>query len=136
LDFGFPSWDEPLPPSLMFLQSCLALVEAEAQPLLTRGAVAVIGTSTRTFAASGGACSMAFFDGLLYDDQTLGGALRQAKNFLLASTLLKEKRLGKAAARKGASLRAAWAFTLWGDPTLRLPAPQRPDSVRTPVRHE
>lgn len=135
-DFALPSWDEPLPPSFVFLQSCLALKDYKAQPLLSRGAIGVVGSSTRTYSASGGACSLAFFDALLYDDETLGGALRQAKNFLLAYALLKEKRLGKDATRTGANLRAAWAFTLWGDPMLRLPRPALPDDARPAVRHE
>src|SRR5262249_50707304 len=135
-DYDFPSWDEPLPSSLVFLQSCLALTEGKAGPLLGRGAVGVIGTSTRTYSGSGGACSLAFFNALLYDGQSVGGALRQAKNFLLAYALLKENRLGKDATRTGATLRAAWAFPLWGDPTLRLPPPDRPASARPAVRHE
>jgi hypothetical protein len=137
-DWEFPSWDEPLPPSFVFLQSCLALTGEKVGPLLSRGAVAVIGSSTRTYSASGGACSLAFFDGVLYDEQTVGGALRQSKNFLLAYARLKEKRLGKEAMRTGANLRAAWAFTLWGDPTLKLPAPPVSGSGRAlpPVRHE
>jgi hypothetical protein len=98
--------------------------------------VAVIGSSTRTYSGSGGACSLAFFDALLYDGQSLGGSLRQAKNFLLALVLLKEQRLGQDAARKGAGLRSAWAFSLWGDPTLRLPAPDRRADAPLAVRHE
>ncbi len=135
-DWEFPDWDEPLPNSLVFLQSCLALKEWKVQPLMTRGAVGVIGSSTRTYSASGGACSLAFFNSLLYDEQTLGGSLRQAKNFLLTYALFKEKRLGKDATRTGANLRAAWAFTLWGDPTLKLPAPERPKNALPPIRHE
>ena len=53
-----------------------------------------------------------------------------------AETLLKQKRLGKGATRTGANVRAAWAFTLWGDPTLRLPSPPRPDDALTGVQHE
>jgi hypothetical protein len=136
IDYAFPTWDEPLPPALVFLQSCLALKESKAGPLLNRGAVGVVGSSTRTYSASGGACSLAFFDALLYDGESLGGALRQSKNFLLAYALLKEKRLGKDATRAGANLRSAWAFTLWGDPTLRLPRPTTPPDARPPVRHE
>jgi hypothetical protein len=135
-DWSFPEWDEPLPPSLVFLQSCLALQEWKAQPVLQRGAVGVLGSSTRTYSASGGACSLAFFDALLYDRQSLGGALRQAKNFLTVYARLKEKRLGKDARRTGANLRASWAFTLWGDPTLRLPLPEPPEDALAPVRHE
>ncbi len=136
VDYGFARWDEPLPPAFVFLQSCLALKESKAGPLLSRGAVGVVGSSTRTYSASGGACSLAFFDALLYDGESLGGALRQSKNFLLAYSLLKEKRLGGEATRAGANLRSAWAFTLWGDPTLRLPRPEPPADARPPVRHE
>src|SRR5205085_4438313 len=125
---------EPMPPAFVFLQSCLALKEPKVQRLLSRGAVGVVGTSTRTYSGSGGACSLAFFNALLYDDQTLGGSLRQAKNFLLAYSLLKEKRLGEKAQLAGINLRSAWAFTLWGDPTLRLPRPEPPPDARAPIR--
>jgi hypothetical protein len=135
-DWSFPDWDEPLPPSLVFLQSCLALQDWKALPVLQRGAVGVLGSSTRTYSASGGACSLAFFDALLYDRQSLGGALRQAKNFLTVYARLKEKRLGKDAHRTGANLRSAWAFTLWGDPTLHLPLPAPPDDALAAVGHE
>jgi hypothetical protein len=134
-DWRFAAWDEPLPPSLVFLQSCLALADWKVQPLLSRGSVGVIGTSTRTYSASGGACSLAFFNALLYDGKPVGASLRQAKNFLLLYALLKEKRLGADARRTGANLRAAWAFTLWGDPTLVLPAPPRPGNALPAVRH-
>ncbi len=135
-EWGMPDWDETLPGTFVFLQSCLALQEAKAQPLIHRGAIGIVGSSTRTFSASGGAMSLAFFDALMYDQQTVGGALRQAKNFLLAYSLLKEKRLGLGAHRLGANQRAAWSFSLWGDPTLSLPAPEQPEGRRPPVRHE
>jgi hypothetical protein len=134
-EYGFSKWEEPLRPSLVFLQSCLALTESKAGPLLERGAVAVVGSSTRIYSATGGAFSLAFFDGLLYDGQSLGGSLRQAKNFLLAYTLLKEKRLANGARMNGANLRSAWAFTLWGDPTLKLPIPKPPADALPAVRH-
>jgi hypothetical protein len=118
-DWGYPRWAETTPPQLVVLQSCLALEEAKVLPILARGGIGVVGTSTRMYSGSGGASSLAFFDALAHDDQSLGGALRQAKNFLLAYAQLKEQRL-EAASRTGANVRAAWAFTLWGDPTFRL----------------
>lgn len=133
-DYGVPQWTEPLQPSLVFLQSCLTLTEAEALPFLRRGAVAVIGAPTRTYSASGGAFTLAYFDALAYEQQSLGGALRQAKNFLLAYAELKDKRLGTAAKLGGASIRSAWAFTLWGDPTLKLPAAKPPQNALASVR--
>jgi hypothetical protein len=135
-DYGFTTWDEPLPPSLVFLQSCKGLFESKALPLLSRGAIGVVGSSTRIYSASGGACSLAFFDALLYENRSVGAALRQAKNFLLAYSVLKEKRIGKDAHKIGANLRAAWAFTLWGDPTLELPRPVAPADARPVVRHQ
>ena len=56
--------------------------------------MAVVGSSTRIYSATGGAFTLAYFDALLYDGQSLGGALRQAKNFLLVYALLKEKLSG------------------------------------------
>lgn len=135
-DYAFPEWNEPLRPSFMFLQSCLVLTEEKALPLLHRGAVGIVGSSTRTYSASGGAFSLAYFDALLYDGQSLGGSLRHAKNFLIAYLRLKEKRLGKEARLLGANLRSAWAFTLWGDPALHLPVPVTADHDRPPVRHQ
>jgi hypothetical protein len=135
-DYGLPNWPEPLSPSLIFLQSCLALCEEDALPLLGRGAVAVVGSSSRTYSASGGACSLAFFDSLLYEDQSVGASLRHAKNFLLAYGLLKEKRLGGDTKLRGASIRSAWAFSLWGDPTMKVPHPTKPAEGLLTVHHE
>ncbi len=133
-DYEVQTWDEPTRPSLVFLQSCLALKEDEAGPMLLRGAAAVIGSPTRMYSGSGGACSLAFFDALLYDGQSVGGALRQSKNFLVAYSLLKEKMLTKPSPHGGAGLRAAEAFSLWGDPTMHLPRPETPDDALPPVR--
>jgi hypothetical protein len=135
-DFGLPNWTEPMGPTLVFLQSCLALNEEETRSLLSRGAIGIVGSSTRTYSASGGAISLAFFDALLYERQTLGGALRQAKNFLLTYRLLKEKRLGEGAKLSGANLRSSWAFTLWGDPTVQLAHPAPPHEARAAIHHE
>jgi hypothetical protein len=132
-EWGFTGWDEPIGPSFVFLQSCLALMEPKVQPLLARGAVGVLGTSTRTYSGSGGAFSLAYLDAVAYEGQSLGGALRQAKNFLVVYSMLKKQRLGEGATRLGANQRAAWSFTLWGDPTFHLPRPaERPKEA---VRH-
>lgn len=136
-EWGFSSWDEPLRPSFIFLQSCLALTEEKVSPLFDRGAIAVLGSSSRIYSATGGAFSLAYLDALLYEGESLGGALRQSKNFLLAYSMLKEKRLGAQARMSGANIRSAWAFTLWGDPGLTLPAPaapENPNAVRSYVR--
>jgi hypothetical protein len=135
--YGFASWNEPLRPALIFLQSCLALHDHKAQPLLERGAVGVVGSSTRIYSATGGAFSLAYFNALLYDGQSLGGSLRHAKNFLAAYAQLKERRLGDDARMTAANLRSSWAFTLWGDPAVRLPQLERLADASSPhVRHE
>jgi hypothetical protein len=72
---------------------------------------------------------------LLYAEPSLGGSLRQAKNFMLAFARLKERRLGTEAKLGGANVRAAWAFTLWGDPTVQLPRPVRPAEALPAVKH-
>lgn len=131
---GVAQWPEPLAPSVVLLQTCLALTESEAQPFLRRGAVAVVGSPARTYSASGAALTLAFFNALSYDGQSVGQALRQAKNFLLAYAQLKEARMGPAAELGGASRRSAWSFTLWGDPTTRLPAPPFPHNRRPAIR--
>src|SRR5262245_62091460 len=105
------------------------------QRLPSRGGLAVVGTSTRTCSGSGGAFSLAYVNALVYEGRSLGGSLRSAKNFLLAYAALKEKRLGDQASRTGANLRAAWAFSLWGDPTFQPPRPPAPDAARAPTRH-
>jgi len=133
--YGVHQWPEPLKPSLVFLQSCLALAEPKAHPFLQRGAVAVVGSSTRTYSGSGGAFSLAFFDTLLYEDQTLGASLRQAKNFMLAFAELKKRRFGEESKLGGANIRSAWAFTLWGDPTIKMPRPVVPEEAVAPVKH-
>ena len=135
-EYGLPTWTEPLPPALVVLQSCLALNESKALPLLQRGGIGVIGSSTRIYSASGGAFTLAFFDALMYENESVGSSLRNAKNFLLAYSLLKEKRLGKEAKLGAANLRSAWAFSLWGDPTLHLPAPAAPDDALPAVQHK
>src|SRR5205823_606566 len=66
-DYCLPEWTEPLEPSLLFIQSCLALKDYKAQPLIERGALCVVGSSTRIYSASGGAFALCFFDALLYD---------------------------------------------------------------------
>src|SRR5262249_34664455 len=98
--------------------------------------VGTVGATSRTFSASGGAFTLAYFDALLYDEQSLGGSLRQAKNFLIAYAKLKEKRLGESSKLGGANVRSAWAFALWGDPTLQLPRTDPPANALPAVRAE
>ena len=100
--------------------SCKAasrLTEDKTGHLFERGAIAVVGSSSRIYSATGGAFSLGYLDAVLYDGQSLGGGLRSAKNFLLAYGQLKDKRL-ETVKLGGANQRSAWAFTLWGDPVV------------------
>jgi len=135
-NYEMPKWKEPLRPSIIFLQSCLALNAAEAGLLFDRGAIAVMGSPNRTYSGSGGAFSLGFFDALAYDGRSTGASVRHAKNFLLLYAALKEKRLGEAAKLGGANRRAAWTFTYWGDPTLKLPRPMPREDALTPLKYE
>jgi hypothetical protein len=134
--YEMPKWTEPLRPSLVFLQSCLALNPPEAALLLDRGAAAVVGTPNRTYSGSGGALTLAFFDSLAYDGRTAGAAMRHARNFLLCYADLKAKRLGDGAKLGGANKRAAWTFTVWGDPALKMPKPVPPPDALPALKCE
>jgi len=81
-EYGVHEWTEPLRPALVFLQSCLALTERQgANPFLQRGAIAVVGSSTRTYSGSGGACALAFLTPCTTTAPLWAGSLRHAKNF-------------------------------------------------------
>ena len=54
-DYEFPAWDEPTRPSLVFLQSCLALKEDEAGPMLRRGVLVVTGRDGADYRRHNGA---------------------------------------------------------------------------------
>lgn len=135
-NFEMLKWTEPLRPSIIFLQSCLALNPPEAGLLFDRGAIAVMGSPNRTYSGSGGAFSLGFFDALAYEGRSTGAAVRHSKNFLLMYAALKEKRLGENAKLGGANRRAAWTFTYWGDPTLKLPKPRPGKDALTPLKYE
>lgn len=134
-DYEVQRWPEPLRPSLIFLQSCLALTDDKAHPFLERGAVAVLGSPSRNYSASGGAFALAFTSALVYERQSVGEAVRHARNFLLCFSQLKQGRLDGGSQLGGANLRSMWGFALWGDPLLRLPAPPHGPAL-PPVRHE
>jgi len=102
-----------LPPSLFLLQGCFTLREAETLNLLQSGAAGAVGATSNMFSASGGAFASVFLDAML-SRRDAGSSLMVARNYLLALTLLKEKRGHQQA---GKPLRAAMTFSLLGDPT-------------------
>jgi hypothetical protein len=101
---------------LMILQSCHSLDDS-ASEILTSGTIGMLGSATNIHSSSGSALVKAFCDGLLYRDQTMGEALREARNYLLCVSALKTARGHKEQAKV---LRVAYGFHLWGDPESKV----------------
>jgi hypothetical protein len=104
-------------PEVVVLQGCHTFDRSDPFILMEKGTVALLGSSTAIYSAPGSALARAFFDALLYERADLGTAARNARNFALALAQLQRMR-GHGDWRK--TYRAALAFSLWGDPTLRL----------------
>jgi len=117
-------------PAVVVLQGCYTLDRSDPFILMERGTRAIVATSAAIYSSSGSAFARALFDSLVYDDADLGTAVRNARNMLLALTLLKKER-GHADWTK--TYRAALAFALWGDPTTKPPFQKRGKPGRAPV---
>lgn len=109
----------------LILQSCNSLGDAET--IFEQGAIGMIGSSTRVHSASGSSLIKAYLDSILYQNATVGEALREAKNYFLAITQLKAARGHQ---EQNKTFRAALTFRLWGDPEMRLFSKQ----LRPPVK--
>ena len=109
---------------LMILQSCHSLDDSVLN-ILASGTVGVVGSVTNIHSASGSAFIKAFCDGLLYRPETIGEAMRDARNYLLCVSALKTERGHTQQAKVN---RVAYGFHLWGDPEARLfsSLPKRP----------
>jgi len=110
-------------PAYVVLQGCYTLDRSDPFILMERGSRAIIATSAAIYSASGSAFARALFDSLVFARTDLGTAVRDARNYLLTLALVKRARGYKDWTKV---YRAALAFALWGDPTLRprLPEPQ------------
>jgi len=113
--------------SLIVLQSCHSLEEDIANQVFNLGGIGIVGSVTNIHSASGSAFIKAFCDGLLYRSDTVGEALRDARNYFLCLTELKRKRNHTQMAKV---YRVALGFCLWGDPELRF----TPGLTRKPKR--
>ncbi len=105
-------------PPLVVLQGCYTLDRSDPFIFFEHGTQAIVATSAAIYSASGSSFARALFDALLYADADLGTAVRDARNYLLALVELKKQRGHRDWAK---TYRAALAFALWGDPTLRPP---------------
>jgi len=103
---------------LLVFQSCHSLEEWLAKESFRSGSIGVMGSVTNVHSASGSAFIKAFCDGMLYRGDTVGEALRDARNYFLCLAELKGKRGHK---EKAKVYRVALSFRLWGDPEARIP---------------
>ena len=118
---------------LVVLQSCHSLEDDSGVQTLNLGAVGLIGSVTNIHSASGSAFIKAFCDGLLYRGDTVGEALRDARNYFICLAALKAER-GHSEQPK--TYRAGLGFCLWGDPELRVfqNLPRQPKRVPVSAR--
>lgn len=105
-------------PRVAVLQGCYTLDRSDPFILIENGTQAIVATSAAIYSAPGSGFARALFDAVAHDDVDLGTAVRNARNYLLALAALQEER-GHSEWHK--TWRAALAFTLWGDPTYRVP---------------
>lgn len=111
-------------PPIAVLQGCYTFDRSDPFVLLESGTYAVVASSAAIYSAPGSAFSHALFDSLLYEDADLGTAVRNARNFVFGLSQVQRAR-NHPDWRK--TYRAALAFSLWGDPTLRADlSPARP----------
>lgn len=102
---------------LVILQSCHSLEQPTLDHLLELGGIGMVGSATSIHSASGSAFVKACCDGMLYRCDTVGEALRDARNYFLCLAKLKQQRGHQETAKV---YRAALTFRLWGDPEMRL----------------
>ena len=109
---------------LVILQSCHSLDDTSLG-ILASDALGIVGSVANIHSASGSAFIKTFCDGLLYRSDTVGEALRDARNYLLCVSELKTKRGHQQQAKVN---RVAYSFHLWGDPEAKLfsSLPKRP----------
>ena len=117
------------PPELLgmpavILQTCDSLNEQVFAKVLETGGVAMVGSASHIHSGSGSSLMKALCDGLVYRGDTVGTALRDARNYFFCLQELKDRR-GHRQQVKG--LRVALSFQLWGDPEMEVfpsPAPR------------
>lgn len=115
---------------LVILQSCYSLEDGLDWRIFDADGVALLVSTTSVHSASGSAFVKAFCDGVLYRGDTIGEALRDARNYFLCLAELKERRGHKELAKV---YRVALSFRLLGDPELRIPGAPLPKPKHQPV---
>lgn len=115
---------------VVVLQSCRSLDEPISKVIFHAGGTGVIGSVTSIHSASGSAFMHNMSGGMLYRQETIGEALRDARNYFLCLARLKHSRGHKEQAK---AYRVAMSFRLWGDPELRVVSHTLKQPVRRPV---
>jgi len=100
---------------VVVLQTCHSLEPESFARMHELGGVAMLGAATRVHSGSGSAFVKAACDGVLYRGDTLGEALRDARNYFLCLQELKSRRGHQEQAK---TQRVALCFRLWGDPEV------------------
>ena len=116
---------------VVILQSCSSLEEPMFQLIFNCGGIGLIGSVTSIHSASGSAFIKAFSDSMLYRGDTVGEAMRSARNYFLCLAELKNRRGHKETPKLR---RVALSFRLWGDPQLQL-LPEKPNKpIHRPLK--
>ena len=115
---------------VIVLQSCHSLEEISAGEMFDLGAAALVGSASNVYSATGSAVAKAFCDGLLYRGDTVGEALRDARNYSFCLAKLKAMRGQKEQTKV---YRSGLSFRLWGDPEVRAFYRPLPKAKRQPV---
>jgi len=102
---------------IVILQSCYSLNDQALTRVHDLGGVALVGSATKIHSASGSTFMKAMLDGVIYRGDTVGEALRDARNYFLCLQDLKNQR---GHTQQAKSYRVALSFTLWGDPEVRV----------------
>ncbi len=119
---------ESLP--LTVIQSCHSLSPELCKEIYLAGSLGFVGTTTNIHSASGSSFVKTFLHGILYRADTVGEALRDARNFFFCLAQLKSKR---GHTQQAKAYRVALSFCLWGDPEVRLIHPEFTRPKRKPA---
>ncbi len=115
---------------VIVLQSCHSLEEVSSGEMFDLGAAGLVGSAFNVYSATGSAVAKAFCDGLLYRGDTVGEALRDARNYSFCLAKLKAMRGQKEQTKV---YRSGLSFRLWGDPEVRAFYRPLPRAKRPPV---
>jgi len=116
--------------ALVVIQSCSSLQNEATSLAIESGSCGVVGSVTSIHSASGSSFVKAWSDAVVYRRATAGEAMRDARNYLLLVSKLKEAR---GHTERSKVLRVALSFRLWGDPEAIVLPEIKGKPTRLPV---